>query len=408
MQNDRTTAPRDPVLGRPRRRVIEVMVAVTGMLVIASAYGMARFGVGLYTPRLVAERATLAGVLDWAGTAQFTSYCVAAALATLFVDRRPRTGLMLAGIAAVVGCAGVALASDPVVFLAAAAVGGMSGGLASAALVPIIDGVTAPHRAATAQSIANSGAATGLIAAGMICLLPIGIESAWMLMALFSGTVAATCWRLARTRSGDFATPEDIHSEPTPRAYRTALVLPAVSAAITGAGSALVWSFGPLLAADAGAVDASGAGTLWIAAGIGGLSATLTGKVAGRRGIEGAWLGLAVTTAAAILMLGVAMATASGLVAIAAMIAVGGAYTSLTGVLILWARRVAPATAGAATSILFIALGLGQAGGSALFGLLRVTFGTMSLILLAASLCAAGGVIGRALHRRRSTEIAAT
>ena len=75
------------MVGRPRRRVIEVMVAVTSMLVIASAYGMARFGVGLFTPRLVAERATLAGVLDWAGTAQFTSYCVAAALATLFVDR---------------------------------------------------------------------------------------------------------------------------------------------------------------------------------------------------------------------------------------------------------------------------------------------------------------------------------
>ena len=51
-------------------------------------------------------------------------------------------------------------------------------------------------------------------------------------------------------------------------------MLPGVSAAIAGAGSALVWSFGPLLVTDAGAVDASSTGTLWIAAGVGGLSAT--------------------------------------------------------------------------------------------------------------------------------------
>ena len=86
----------------------------------------------------------------------------------------------------------------------------------------------------------------------------------------------------------------------------------------------------------------------------------MTGKVAGRWGVEGAWLGLAVTTAAAILMLGVAVSHRERPVAIAAMIVFGGAYISLTGVLILWARRVAPGTAGAATSILFIAFALGK------------------------------------------------
>ena len=378
------------------------------MLVIASAYGMARFGVGLFAPRLVAERETLAGVLDWAGAAQFTSYCVAAALAARFVDRYPRPVLLLAGTTAVIGCVGVAWATDPVVFLAAATVGGMSGGFASAALVPIIDAAVAPHRSATAQSIANSGSAAGLIGAGMIALLPLGVELAWLLMALFSGTVAALCWRASRTRSDEAALPHTGPAGPDQLANRSALVLPGVSAAIAGAGSALVWSFGPLLVTDAGALDASSTGTLWIAAGVGGLSAILTGKLAGRLGVEGAWMWLAVTTAAAIVLLGVAVTTASGLLAIAAMIIFGGAYISLTGVLILWARRVAPGTAGAATSILFIAFTLGQAGGSALFGLLRGALGPTSLIVLAAGLCAAGGVLGRALHRRRLTGTAGT
>jgi predicted MFS family arabinose efflux permease len=379
-----------------------VLLAVTGMLVIASAYGMARFGVGLFAPRLLADRTTLGGVLGWAGAAQFTSYCLAAALAARFVDRYPRPVLLLAGTTAVIGCAGVAWATNPAVFLAAATVGGMSGGLASAALVPIIDGAVAPHRSATVQSIANSGSAAGLIGAGLIALLPVGVEVAWLLMALFSGTVATLCWRASRTRSGEAALPHDRPAGSARLAIRSALALPGVSAAIAGAGSALVWSFGPLLVTDAGALDAASTGTLWIAAGVGGLSAILTGKIAERWGVEGAWCGLAVTTAAAIMLLGVALTTASGLLAIAAMIVFGGAYISLTGVLILWARRVAPGTAGAATSILFIAFTLGQAAGSALFGLLRGTLGPTPLIVLAAGLCAAGGLIGRAFPSTKS------
>ena len=384
-----------------------MLLAVTGMLVIASAYGMARFGVGLFAPRLIADQPTLAGVLDWAGAAQFTSFCVAAALAARFVDHYPRPVLLSAGTTAVIGCLGVAWATDPAVFLAAASVGGMSGGLASAALVPIIDGAVAPHRSATVQSIANSGSAAGLIGAGMVSLLPVGVESAWLLMALFSGTVAALCWRASRSRRGEATLPHNTPARPARTPYRSALLLPGVSAAIAGAGSALVWSFGPLLVTDAGALDAASTGTLWIAAGVGGLSAILTGKIAGRWGVEGAWLWLAVTTAAAILLLGVAVSAASGLLAIAAMIVFGGAYISLTGVLILWARRVAPGTAGAATSILFIAFTLGQACGSALFGVLRGTLGPTPLIVLAAGLCAAGGVIGLAF-RRPSSQAAPT
>lgn len=375
-----------------------MMLAVTGLLMVASAYGMARFGVGLFGPRLAAGRSALTGVLDWAGTTQFASYCVAAAAATRFVDRRPRTGLVLAGATAVLGCAGVAVANHPILFLAAVAVGGMSGGLASAALVPIIDAAVAPDRSATAQSIANSGSAIGLVAVGLIALLPVGSESAWLLMAAFSGLVAAACWRLSRRRRGTVAPPQD-RFRTGPHASRSALILPAVAAGITGAGSALVWTFGPVLVTGAGAVGSGGAGALWIAAGAGGLTAGLTGKFAARVGVASAWCWLAVGTAAAVLVLGAAVATAGDVLAIAAMVAFGGTYISLTGVLILWARRVAPGTAGAATSVLFIALALGQSAGSALFGLLREALAPTVVILLAAGLCAVGGVIGGAADR---------
>ncbi len=386
--------------GRVRRPPRDVAVAVAGMLVIASTYGMARFGVGLFAPRLASERPGMAGVLDFAGTAQFAAYCVAAAVAVRFVDRRPRTFLVAAGATATLGCAGVALASDPLLLLAAVTVGGTSGGLASAALVPIIDAAVAPDRSATAQSVANAGTATGLVAVGALALLPVATTGAWLAMALFAAVVTAWCWRSARPRRTDAAPPHRGPRRPTPRLARAALVGPAVAAVLAGAGSALVWSFGPLLATEAGAVGPTGAGSLWIAAGLGGLGATATGRISRRLGVGPAWGWLAGTVAVATLLLGVAVATASGPVALLALAVFGGGYVAMTSVLILWARTTAPGSAGAAASILFIALALGQSGGSALFATLHEQLAPTVVVAVAASLCAAGGLVGRAVQTR--------
>ena len=131
--------------GTTRRRIHReqtgLSAAVGGMLLIAATYGMARFGVGLFVPLLAATRPALAGGLGWAAAAQFLSYSVAAIVAARLVDRHPRSGLLLAGATATIGCLGVAVATEPVVLLLAVLTAGLGGGFASPALVPIVDGV---------------------------------------------------------------------------------------------------------------------------------------------------------------------------------------------------------------------------------------------------------------------------
>ena len=83
-----------------------VAVALAGTLLIASTYGMARFGVGLFAPRLLAERPELAPVVGWAAAAQFVSYSLAAAVAARVSDRRPRAAVLAAGTTAALGCVG--------------------------------------------------------------------------------------------------------------------------------------------------------------------------------------------------------------------------------------------------------------------------------------------------------------
>lgn len=381
-----------PTVGTPRRTGLGT--ALAGMLLIAATYGLARFGVGLFAPYLAAERPELTAALGWAAAAQFTSYCLAAVVAARLVGRSPRTGLLLAGATATTGCLGVAVTSDPVVFVVAVFVGGMAGGFASPALVAIIDAVVAPEATATAQSVTNAGTAVGVIGAGLLALAAPSIGPAWMFMALMCAVATAAAWCPARARTGP-AAPRSSASGPPPVPPRGAwrsLLLPGAAAVIVGAGSSLTWTFGPLLVTGSGSVAPERVGWLWIALGLGGFLGTLAGGLVERTGQRGGWCTCAGVLALAGAGVALAVATGSSWAAYTSMAVFGAGYMGLTAVLILWARRAWPDHAGEGTSILFIALATGQALGSVGFGTAQGLRSPVLLATLAAGLCAAGGL----------------
>lgn len=378
--------------------------AIAGMLLIAGTYGMARFGVGLFAPVLAASRPDLVPVLGWAAAAQFMSYSAAAAVAARLVDRRPRAGVVLAGITSTLGCLGVAAASDPLVFVLAVLVGGMGGGFASPALVPLIDAAANPESVQTAQSVVNAGTAAGVIGAGVIAFTVPAVGPAWVLMAFVCAASAGVLWYSVRgltVGSGTvFVTDVPAASAegadgrggtPAPGSWRP-LLLPGVAAAVVGAGSAAVWTFGPLLISGAGTVPADRVGWLWIALGLGGLLGTFTGKLVGHAGLRCGWLVCSAALALATAAVSVCLAAGSAWPAYFGMALFGAGYMGMSAVLILWARAVRPGGAGAGTSLLFVALATGQAAGSAGGG---AAWGLLDPVLLtaaAAAVCAAGGL----------------
>ncbi|MEV7646927.1 MFS transporter [Arthrobacter sp. NPDC089319] len=334
-------------------------VAFAGMLLIAATYGMARFGVGLFAPLLAVQRPELTEVLGWAAAAQFTSYSLAALAAARFVDRAPRVGLLLAGATAALGCLGVAAASSPSMFVLAVFIGGMGGGFASPALVPVIDAAVPPRTSATAQSLVNSGTAVGVIGAGMVASSAASVGPAWVFMGLLCATTAVAAWHFARPRA---EVGLSARAAAGPAARLTAsrdrepasilqarigtwhlLAAPGVAAVIAGAGSALIWTFGPLLLTAAGSVAPERAGWLWIALGLGGFLGVLTGSLVRHLGTRGGWCFFAGGLALASAGVAASMTTGTESIAYASMAVFGACYMGLSGVLILWARDVWPA-----------------------------------------------------------------
>ncbi len=155
---------------------------------------MARFGVGLLHPAMAVERPGVAAALPSAGAAQFASYCVAAGLAAFLVPRRSRAVAGAAGLVAGLGCLGLALSTSAGWFVVSAYVSGAGAGLASPALVGLLDAVVPERMAGTAQAVVNSGTSVGVVMTGMLATAVTAPGPAWLLMAVACLQRPAPSW----------------------------------------------------------------------------------------------------------------------------------------------------------------------------------------------------------------------
>ncbi|WP_188780082.1 MFS transporter [Marmoricola endophyticus] len=379
-----------------------VVLAVAATMLIATTYGLARFGVGLFGPRLAAERPAVAGGFGLAASAQFFAYCLAAVGAAGFCDRRPGPGVVLAGLTATAGCVGIALARDPWLLVAAAFVAGLGAGFASPALVRLVDARVAPPLASLVQATVNTGTAVGLVVAGLIGFAGWSIALTWLVMAALctlSALVPSRSARLASPSAGTVAASGRTRPGPSEAGAARALLRPASAAVLVGLGTALVWSYGPLILDGAGTVASPDVAWLWIALGLGGLLGPTASLLADGLGTTRAWRLLCGLLVVALLTLILAEQTGQAWWAYLAMAVFGFAYMSMSSTLILIARQSRPTGAAAATSTLFVALALGQSVGSLGIQTLLDQTGPALATAVAAACCAVAGCLLRRSRR---------
>src|SRR5690606_26103544 len=143
---------------------------------------------------------------------------------------------------------------------------------------------------------------------------------------------------------------------------------PLVAASLAGASSAAVWTFGRTVLTDAGTGGETYAVLAWMVLGAAGVLGAVAGRMVQAWSLRTAWAATTVTMLAATLVVGLAPGARPA--AVAAVALFGAGYTALSGVLIVWAVRTLPEHATTGTVLLFIALAVGQALGSAGLGAL--------------------------------------
>ena len=320
------------------------MLVVAGLAFIASTYGLVRLAYGLFLPDVQADLGLGDRAAGYVSSGASLAYC-AGAIVGLVADRRPRTVLVAAALTGVVGATGMALAPGTGAFAAAAVLASSSAGLASPALVAIVDRRVAVDRRARAQAVVNSGTGPGLVAAGLLAVV---LLPDWR--AGFAAGAAATLLcgvlvlLLARGGSSGPATPEtpDAHGYGAGRAATYQLLVPALGALGLGAASAAAWTYGRAHLAAQGLGETMTT-VAWIGIGVGGTATVLTARRLATRSPRVGWAVTVATVAGALVLLGTAGRTP--VLAVLACALFGWGFVAATSALIAWAAEL-PAGAG--------------------------------------------------------------
>jgi predicted MFS family arabinose efflux permease len=373
----------------------ETALVAAGMGLVAGTYGLVRLAYGLFLPDVRASLSMDAATAGYVASGASLAYCVGALLGLTAADQSRRL-VLGALVTASVGSVGMAAAPGLGLFVPSAILASTGAGLASPGLVAVVERNVGASRRDRAQSVVNAGTGPGLVAAGVLALL---LLPQWRVGFTISAvlTAAMGIGVLLLDRPGDsgHADAGSTGADRRPvraRGWVRTLLAPATAAALLGAASAVVWTYGRTQIVAEGARDP--ASTLaWIALGGGGAVTVLTARGLGGWHPARAWWVTTVSVAGAIATLG--LRAGNEVAAVLACAVFGWGFVAATSALIAWAGHLRPDRTAAGTSFLFVTLVLGQAAGSAAAGGVAERSGLSAAFLLSAATAVLAASCGR-------------
>lgn len=375
-----------------------------GLSLIAACYGLARFAYGLFVPAFRAEFDLGAAAAGAIASGSYVSYCVAIVLATILTPRfGGRVLAVAAGAMATAGTLLIAAAPNAAVLAAGVVVAGSSTGVASPPLAHAVAHTVAEASRDRVQTVINAGTGIGVAVAGPVALLTHEHwRTAWLVFAVLCALV--TVWVAATVPSGPAS--REAHESWKTLLPRPLLPVGSVelvaAAALLGASSAAVWTFGRDLLVTVGGHSESASLIAWVLIGVFGIVGAGAGDLGRRVGIRTGWLATMLVMAAATGLL----AAFPGAVVLVwpAAAAFGGSYIALSGLLLVWGTQVYPQTPAAGVGLAFLMIALGQAAAAPVIGASSTAVGPQAVFLAAALVAVAGGFVrpGTSQDSRRS------
>ncbi len=357
---------------------------MSGLGLIAATYGLVRLAYGLFLPDVQRDLGLRSDAAGWVSSGASAMYCVGAVAGFLLAARMPRALVAVSTLVAGVGAIAMAAAGGSLAFGISAVVASAGAGLASPALVRIVAEQVPSALLGRAQAIVNAGTGPGLVGAGVLALVLLpDWRTAWAVSGVFALAVGALL--LVVSCGGAAASRAPLPGAPWFTAHRGVLLL----ALLFGAGSAVVWTYGRSALVEAGASVVVSV-SAWIALGIGGAAVVMTARWTNGLRARTLWAVTAGSVAVAVVVLGAA--PQSTVAALLACVVFGWGYTAATGALIAWTTEIDAERSSAGTSMLFVALVLGQAVGAAGAGALVGAIGFVATFVVGAGVTAASAV----------------
>ncbi len=368
-------------------------VATAGIGVVGVCFGMARYGYGLLLPDVRRDYGLSPALLGAVAMGSYVAYLAATALTGTIARAHARRTAVSAGLLAAAGMAIAGFSRSPAVFVGGVLIAGASAGMAFA---PFADAARSVAPAARGRVLAAISCGTGYgvaLAAPIAILAGASWRSAWL---AFACAALAATWWAARVLPADSprvrAGAGGRERVPTWRdavCRRSAPLL--AGGVLVGLGSSAYWTFAVDYLADAGALSATASRSFLGVVGVASILATLSGDLVGRVGAVCAYRLAACAEGVAVA--GLALAPSSLAAALASAVVFGAAYNAVIAIQAIWGAHVFASRPSLGIAAVMAANGVGFALGPLGAGLLAAPVGLGAVLLLAAGLVAATGVL---------------
>lgn len=358
----------------------ETQLALSGLTVIAMAYGFARYGYGLFVPVFKEEFGLSTEEIGFISSGAYAAYLFAMVL-TGSLTRK--TGPRFPGVAGAV-CAGVGMflisaARGPLLLLAGAVLAGASSGFCWAPFSDAVAILIERERRNRVLSIISTGTAFGLVVAGPVVLLlsasegNFGWRYAWVLFAAVALSVAPWNFKLLPNEpySGVGMEKDEELGVGWFLCPRSAPLLG--QAFCYGLIAAFYYTYAIDLIRQSGFSSEWGA-IFWSLVGVSGIIGVLGGDAVSRFGLR-----RCLTVCLTILGIsigGLGFSSGSGVLVVACALAFGASYMLVAAFLVVWSGNVFCESPATGFSAVLLSLAVGSILGPSLLGVLA---GVLSL-----------------------------
>lgn len=334
-------------------------VVGSGLLIVASTYGLARYVYGLFVPAIQNEFHLSTASVGLLGSVSYAGYLLLTLIASTLSGRiGPRLPILAGGVAAVVGMTLIGTAPSLPWLVAGVLLAGTSPGLSYPPLSDAVVQLRSPARQARTYALINSGTSYGVILSAPLALWAgQQWQRAWLVFAAIAAVATVwTYWTMpGKTSKGRGDTPHKL----TIRWFLKPGALPLfVAALLFGLTSAVYWAFSVRLVTGDARMTGQSAQLFWLLLGIAGIVGGGAGDSVGRFGL-GKTFGVALlANAVAYVLLGL-FADQFWAMLVSALL-FGGTFILITGLFGIWSVHIFQQRPSAGFGATFFLISAGQ------------------------------------------------
>lgn len=342
-------------------------ITLSGLLMIALSYGVARFSFGLLAPIISQDLHLTSYELGTINSYSYLAYCIAIIISTVGANKLdPKLFVILSGLSAALGMIFIQMANSKLIISIGIFISGMSTGLASPALGQIVNNFINNNKD-KANSWINAGTGFGIVVSGPISLyFNQDWRNVYMVFILISLLVLILNY-IWLPKSNTVKV-EEISKEFSfiKTLIKSRIII--ISAIIVGISSAIYWTFAKSFISSINTYTDTQLNLFWIVVGISGILGGFTSNLIEKIGIKKIYI-----ISICIISLSMIVLVIKPEILIfpyLSAIVFGGTYILITGIYIAWGIRVLPNNHSLGICYPFIALAFGQLIGSMLSGYL--------------------------------------